>query len=1052
MLTDHAFESGMLFDKELVTDQHRLLQDLTDDYWRLCLSGASPLFLPFLLNKLSPEKLLLLLSRYGTRPIARICPAGPDRDQAEEEGRFQRALEKTAELWPVKARKVKEFLLNWDGLKRNIYAVKRVQQDIASLEALLARRSTDPEDYGSYGRYGESQLSKNVKKGHTLPENPFFRQLEELIVSAGNLAQHYKADLAEIKSGLFDYAVAELPVRKEKENIHFFDDLLLELKRALEKRGGERLSTAIRKRFPAALIDEFQDTDPVQFDIFSGIYKKDAGILFIIGDPKQAIYSFRGADIFSYLKATKNVEQGYTLEKNWRADAGLVAALNSLFSLRKNPFLIPEIVFRPAVSGSGKTRGKMTNAEKRAGQRLLFPQGQSMHIWLIHRSKGDLKPISKERARERIIRAVSGAVAGLVSGEGEGIRPGDIAVLVRKNDHARQMQAGLRRVGVPSVIQSAESLFKSEEARQLHRFLSAVHEPRRAEPLRSALVTDLFGFSARQILDLEEDGPGWLQMLATFQRYRELWLSAGIVSLARTLLGDPHVRSSLFSRPGGERRLTNYLHLVEVLSRISVEEGLEMAGTIKWLSQAMDREEEVQEEYQIRLETDDEAVRIVTIHSSKGLQYPVTFCPFLWDVTDNGKEEVAFHNDNKDLVLDLGSENLKSHREAASREELAENLRLLYVALTRARKRAYIVWGAINRAENSGLAYLLHPLDEGRQRKPWSSLKNLKDRDIRQALSALVDRSDGSIATSALPEDGLPPEPRELGRTEKLVRRRFSGKIVSGFRIASYSSLIRGIEVEQAADHDGNLLGGPQSGEEAGGIFSFPRGARAGRFFHAVFEELDFSEPKEVAPLVGEKIAAYGFGKEWVSVVSEAVNRVLSLPLDGDELVLSKIRREESLREMAFLFPARAFEASNLEKLLVEGDGTTEGLTFITTGGFVRGFVDLVFRYDDRYYLVDWKSNFLGNRLEDYHRSELSRVMADEYYNLQYHLYALALHRHLCRCLPDYEFKNNFGGVYYLFIRGIAPSRGSDFGLYRDLLSEERITAWEKTLAGGPIC
>ncbi|HUV06210.1 MAG TPA: 3'-5' exonuclease, partial [Spirochaetia bacterium] len=854
----------------------------------------------------------------------------------------------------------------------------------------------------------------------------------------------------------------------------------------------------------AALIDEFQDTDPLQYEIFRRIYAGGNGLLYLIGDPKQAIYSFRGADIYAYLEAAAEADRTYTLEKNWRADAGLIRGLNTLFAKTPNPFLFPQIQYRPAESADPEgIEADGAEAEEKSAP---------LQIWFVARPPEHKKPLSKEQAGDRIMDAVAREVSRLLERDGgetlpagcRGLDARDIAILVRTNRQAREMQQRLKAFGIPGIIHGTESLFSTGEASELRRILLAMGDPANERYLRTALASCLFGLTGEELYNLFNDQLEWERRCRQFIAYHELWQKHGFMRMMQVFLSDQDVGSRLLSFPDGERQLTNFLHLVEVLHQIALDEGLGVSGLIKWFERAVGEESEsngasnrpvgARTEEQMRLETDEPAVRIVTIHRSKGLQYPVTFCPFLWDVPKQATGEKAFHDENDRLTLAFDAETWEENRWKAAWEDLAESLRLLYVALTRAKSRCYVAWGNINMAERSAIAYLLHPNTEGERVKAEAPILSksafLTDREIVDELRDLERKAEGGICVTTLPEsgesspvtvpgagpggktttvDGYPPGRVGPPDGSALSFREFKGRIIRDWRLTSFSALTSGRQERpgiEMPDHDELLAGYTRQTEEPGeGIFAFPRGSRAGVFFHALFESLDFRErePARLKGLVADTLAAFGFEGLWEPVILDAVRRVLSLPLDGDRLQLSEIEKRRTLREMEFLFPLARIEPEGMGALFSAIPGTPEpgegshlsakleGLGFQPVRGFLKGFIDLVFVYEGRYYLADWKSNYLGPSIQDYDRDRISRVMEEEYYFLQYHLYALALHRYLSHTLGQYDYERHFGGVYYLFLRGIDPVSGSGYGLFHDRPSEQLIWKLDRYFSGEPL-
>jgi exodeoxyribonuclease V beta subunit len=551
------------------------------------------------------------------------------------------------------------------------------------------------------------------------------------------------------------------------------------------------------------------------------------------------------------------------------------------------------------------------------------------------------------------------------------------------------------------------------------------------------------------------------------------------------------IKRRLLSFPDGDRRLTSLLQLTEIFHRESIEKNLGMTGLLKWIFEKKTDMPSAPEEHLLRLESDEDAVKIITIHKSKGLEYPVVFCPYGWEGSLIKDSEITFHDtdENSGLTLDLGSENRQKHIMLAQNERLAENIRLLYVALTRAKKICYLVWGRINTAETSAMAYLLHGRtirDHERERLDWkkndivSLLKNSfsakRDEDLLEEIKQLASESEGTIEPVPMPLEGVEHSARKE-KKEKRFPRKFSGEIDKTWRISSYSSLVsrQPMDIDRPdrdLHHDAYrrppmieaASSAPPDVRGKKDIFSFPKGARAGIFFHDIFEHLDFEskDPDHLANLVAVKLKGYGFERSWGEAVCHMIENVISTPLlkHRKDFVLSSISREDRINEMEFYFPLRSITPEKLKNIFNERGGVDVPsdvpirlgkLVFAPSKGFMKGYIDMIFRSKGRYYLVDWKSNYLGPRIEDYHQDLLDEVMMEDYYILQCQLYTLAVHLYLRLRMPGYNYKTHFGGAFYIFMRGMEPGRGPESGIYSDLPSLRLIDALEESLVHFPV-
>jgi exodeoxyribonuclease V beta subunit len=919
-----------------------------------------------------------------------------------------------------------------------------------------------------------------MKKGSTRPGHPFFAICQELADAAALVEAGYRTMLVRRQAELHRWLQQELARRKRALNLRSYDDLLLDLQLALARDGGgDLLADTLRGRYQAALIDEFQDTDPLQWRIFARIAGcapsppagegrggGEAGSgkgndatapypLFLIGDPKQAIYSFRGADIHAYIAAARSAgpERRQTLQTNRRSAPSLVGAVNTLFSA-EDPFHSSDITFTPVLSGRDPDQGVLERGE---------PVASPFRFWFCRREEPG-KAAGKGAARGALITAVATEIARLLAGDHtiigrdgtvRPLAPEDIAVLVKSHYQADLVQNALTALAIPSVQHGSATIFETTEAMDWLRILRAAAEPGNARLVREALASPCIGLSSDQIFAMQTDEAAWETWALRFQRFRNAADSGAIMTLAALLLGECGGRQRLLALPSGERRLTNFLHCCELLHQAEREHGGGLEGAATWLERRI-AAPHGGDETLLRLETDDHAVIISTIHASKGLEYPVVFLPFAWD-PPMADARVLFHDDDGSLILDLGTEQRDTvHMAQAAAERDAEAARLFYVAVTRAEFLCYVAWGCINDAFGSPLRRLLH----GERFRDAKSFAAASDSDIMADITALADRAGreyggAPITVSCLPSPEPAPSPRRPAPDTAGLPchcRVLTHPVPDDWRITSFSGMVAGGERhQQPRDYDAVIpadrpdqAAEPPVGDGGGSIFDFPRGAAAGTCLHELFERLDFARMTEkgVEDICRERLACNGFDPCWLPALQRLVRDVTSAPVltDIPGFSLSCLKRGSWQAEMEFFLPLAGIDTARMTGLF---DGLVapsrhgpfsevlETLRIRETRGMLHGFIDLVFEHAGRYYLADWKSNHLGGHREDYLPGELIAPMAGHAYILQYHLYTLALDRLLQLRLPGYRYETHFGGILYLFVRGISADNG-ECGIYRD--------------------
>jgi exodeoxyribonuclease V beta subunit len=1084
VLVEHAFESGAPFDSALVPDVKPLEREVVEDFWRREVAAASPLFAAYAAARgFTPEGFMKLSGRNAGFLEPRIVPRADAPETEHEEGAYRKAFDSAASAWAGSREEVSRILLEDKGLNRTKFNPSRVRALIRAMDIHMVPGRVDPLLFEGFEKFTASFIRKGTKKKHPPPEHDFFHRCESLGKAGEDLHRAFEKRLLGLKVRLFHEVEEGLRRKKSLRNSRSFDDLLREVMEALTGKTGASLAAALRARYGAALIDEFQDTDPLQYGIFKRLFGEERCPLFLIGDPKQAIYGFRGADVFAYMEAAREAGRRYTLPRNYRSEPDLVQAVNALFLGRKNPFALEDIPFH-AVEPAGREK-PIPPLTMSGGAEPPF------RIWL---ARGDEQEppgakIPKGPGRDLIARAVASEVVRLAaagrSGEarigGEPLQEGDMAVLLRTNREARVMQRVLARRGVASVLYTTSSLFETEEADETARILGAMARPENGGLLRAALTTVVLGCDAPGLESVFSGDSAREALTARFFAYHETLAQSGFFQAFRELLNRENVLTRLLCLPDGERRATNLLHLSEVLHRAEAERGLGMEGLLKWFLEQRDPATRGTEEEPLRLESDRQVVKLVTIHKSKGLEYPVVFCPFIWKGSKlpDRQGPVTFHDMEEEsrLTIDLGTEGevRERHIDLAEREILSENLRILYVAFTRARNRCYTVWGRFNEAETSAPAYLFHSREGAEPggdpvRACASGFAELSDSDVRADLEALREASAGAIDIAPLPGDDAVLPPLRPETPPRLRARAFNGEIDRSRGIASFSSLTSsGRHAGETPDRDSRPHVSPpvdtgtadalRDGRKPAGLQAFPGGARSGTCLHSVMESLDFTDPdpSSISAVVRDRLRDHGFDPSLEGAVLRMVEAVLSTPLDPERegLRLDRISMKDRLTELSFFLPLNRLTPAALAKALIPHTGEFPGgripeqigrLRFAPVRGFMRGFVDLVFRFKNQWFIVDWKSNDLGPAMEDYSPDRMASAMEDGLYTIQYLFYTLALDRYLSFRIKDYDYSSHFGGVYYVFLRGVDPDRGPGSGVFRALPPEALILGLRKAL------
>lgn len=1013
MLSLNAFESGMLFEQQLIEDESRLRYQACADFWRRhCYPLTRDIAAVIHDVWKGPRDLLKSLDRWlqGEAPQLKSPPA-PNETLAERHQQIIARIDSLKQQWREQVGEIEGVLEN-SGLDRRKFNRGNQGKWMEKVNAWAQEETLSYQLPDALEKFAQSFLLERTKAGGEPPVHPLFSAVESLLASSLTLTDLVLARaMVEIRD-----AVAR---EKRRRGELGFDDMLSRLDEALRGDSGETLASAIRQRFPVAMIDEFQDTDPQQYRIFRRIWRRQPETaLLLIGDPKQAIYAFRGADIFTYMKARGDVAAHYTLDTNWRSSPGMVGSVNRLFSLSDNPFMFHEIPFLP-VKAAAKNKGLRFTVDA--------ADVPAMNVWLMPGDtigSGDYQTFMAQLCATQIRDWLSAGQRGrALLWRGETSRPvqaSDITVLVRNRLEAAQVREALQTLGIPSVyLSNRDSVFETLEAQELLWLLQAVLAPERENTLRSALATSMFGLTALDIENLNQDEQAWDALVEEFSEYRQIWRQRGVMPMLRALMTARHIAENLLATRGGERRLTDILHISELLQEAASQLESEHA-LVRWLAQHIAEPDSNAASQQMRLESDKHLVQIVTIHKSKGLEYPLVWLPF---IARFRKQDQAFYHDRETFaaVLDLGQD--EASLELAEAERLAEDLRLLYVALTRAVWHCSLGVAPLSSRKSGNSDFHLSAL--GRLLQAGEAM------DAAGLAARLADFCHGDIALQIPGELDITPWQAPAATIPRLSARELQRRIADDWRVTSYSGLQQhgfsgGQDLLPRLDVDaagvGEVVEEPQLTPH-----QFPRGAAPGTFLHSLFEELDFTQPVPEG-WMAEKLQLSGFDAQWAPVLTDWLGGVLKTRLPGPDIALNQLAARDKQVEMAFYLPiAQLLTAERLDALIRQYDplsADTPPLDFRQVRGMLKGFIDLVFRHEGRYYLLDYKSNWLGEDREAYTRPAMEQAMRAHRYDLQYQLYSLALHRYLRHRLADYDYDRHFGGVIYLFLRGMDGQEG----------------------------
>lgn len=1065
-LEERAFESGAPFASTLLTDDAELLERIALDWWARRVASSPEAARVVTEYGWTPEKAISLLEARASHPSTLLEPA----IDLESES-IEALVARIAEFAPtVPARwDAEAFAATVAEQKWNESAVLHTPEGLQALaEAVAQATAGDVRALRRLRDVAPSRCGVNRRSPTRLAlfaDNPFVAAcaaLEEL---------HAKLVVAVVTTFLVEVFDCFDRVKRERHLLGF-DDMLRRLHDRLDEQGASGpLATALRGRFDAVLIDEFQDTDAFQWKIFSTAF---TGIpVWIIGDPKQAIYRFRGADIHTYLEAAASVDRPTTIGTNHRSTKDLVDAMNRLFQETPQPFGVEKIRY-------DEVTAEATLDAFDCGDR----QGRALHWWTLRSELEGERQWSTRGAKVRIRRQLVAEVVRLLDHGRVGDRPclpRDIAILVRTHAEAQCIQQELRAARVPSVVGKSGDVLHTPEAREVIAVLRAVATPRDGAQVRGALATRIWGENAERIHRLLDPSHAaeWHEIVEGLERDRERWLREGVLPTLQSILTRRHAWERLLPCDDGTRRATNLRHLLELAHGYEQEGDRGPDALLARIASESAEGAPDAERRELRLETDADAVQILTIHRSKGLQFPIVFCPDLWTATKGrGNESVRIDGEVR-LAAVMRSKELPSrHKNARQLERQLEDVRLAYVALTRARYRCYVAWAEvvkgsrIDRGKSRGLVRVL-----GDAQPPGERIHSLCDdhRPVMRGEELGLEAPPMPRWRPAETADGHSLAFRRSTRTREDLRPRVTSSFTS---LTARKAAMRVVEeqgerevVEDVRDLDETIDGDAHEERPAAtptGIFAFPAGRDEGHVVHAIFEHLDFADAgteksRQLVertltrwPAVARRAAKHD--PEPAATLDAMVMRVCSVVDPDIGVALREVPLARTLREWEFHLHAPRLGAGGIATALRSADDPALSPAYLdslaaldrgTVDGFLKGVVDLLFEHRGRYWIADWKSNRLGriNSATDYDRAAMHQAMEEHHYVLQYHIYMLAVHRFLSARVPGYDYDTHIGGVRFLFVRGIEAEPTT--GWYMTRPARRTVEALDAWLSGG---
>ncbi|MDX2471235.1 MAG: exodeoxyribonuclease V subunit beta [SAR324 cluster bacterium] len=1057
VLKENAFETGLSLGTQLITDSSSIIAEITADFWA---SETYPLARPYIeflqANRFFSSQLIKLYKHRENHPKGQLYPhkqyTSPP-DLAAYEALFNR----TKASWAKGNKALEEFLTKNkpDGRK---YQDRYMENRIFKVDQFFNNSRLQTSKLPSELQYFQASNYFEWSKKE-MPEPPeLMYELDEFEKEFVEITEALTKWLYGLLCRYVDFTQTESKLKKELREEVDFNDLLSLFVAALEGPQGPNLISILQKRFHAALIDEFQDTDKGQYFIFNSIFGE--GRLFMIGDPKQSIYSFRGADMGAYLKASANVANKTHLDTNYRSDPKLVQALNYLYQRAEKPFLIPEI------------ESKVLNFRDQVKDR--FPSSCKLLYWPLsnqptHGRAKNSNQIQSAYGDEAVPKLVAAEVLDLLSSKTK-TEPKDIAILTRNNKQVLAIQRELEKWGVPVSAQTDQSLLLLNETEELLLILKAMLEPHNLKFIKNALSTSLMGLAAQEIYELNFDQQALGVWMEKFQLWSEVWEAQGIYKASRLWVEELNCKVKLLGQKRGETQL-GYLN--QILTLLATKEQAQMFNPYELLNWLEQEKVENPKAYEAQPVVGGSAVAILTAHKSKGLEFSIVICPYLGTAKDENLRHLeAFYKEGEEeITIPLTLEILEGFKAELETQRLSEDLRLLYVALTRAKHKLIMLLSPIGQYQRSAFAYLLFF-----QASPFTvvsefqkSLKDMGPDDLKHQVLGLCEASQGLIEFAEVTEniDLTTWEPAQI-QNQNFAALELKSKVDQSHKITSFSALTRFAGHADKAlwenrEEDPETLLSFPIGETAEVVLKdFPKGAKAGNFFHELFENIGFSSfsIETSNELINSTLGRYQFSEELNPTVNQAVTDILSTPLKTDigAITLKALPQDQIFAELDFIFPIlKDLTPSKLASVIslheealgpfFKGYGAlVEELNFMKLKGFLKGFIDLTFVHEGKYFIADYKTNFLGDQFKDYSSEKIAESMMEHHYPLQLILYQLAIHRLLTLKIQDYSFATHMGGAFYLYLRGMHP--GQNTGVYFTADTEALVMELDSLMKG----
>jgi len=1007
-LTEYAFESNQMFGAELITDQSDIIEREINQFWRAYITTLPVEILQALDLQLLRKEIVALV------------------ENILEGKTFSYTLAQTPiDNWAA--------FFQYEAIKARLETQKSALEvqilEQIDIHATIIIEQFKVQKPGGFTKYVKALTASAQEFWTLLCDHPKFLR-DHILLLTDAIADLYFKWISltletEVKIQILlkasEEVVSKIQHFKRKNNVLNFDALISNLHHALCATQNTSLEKALRNKFKAIFVDEFQDTDKEQFEIFKTAFGIET-IMFLIGDPKQSIYAWRKADINTYFAAKKFVDQLYSMNTNYRSSTGMIEAMNHFF--------VPETHF--------DTFGFNSSEEKIEYTKVQSPQPSTKGLLLHLQEKAIPLTISEAPKKEDNYSTLIQNIKQLLfsnqykiasKGKSRTIAVEDIGILVRNKNSAKEIKALLNNEGIPAIVLNDEKLFETEEAVAVSTILKAILEPTLSN-IRQALLTTIINYDLSNIFRLDE-----VKIIHQFQEFKQVWVLDGISALLRNVIAQFQIQQQMLSvnNSGGKRQFANITQLIEVMHKATLYKNFTPEELYQWLKLGINGALSSEDEYLLRIETDEKAINIVTIHSSKGLEYNIVCVPDLSlpiKPVTNGKDKtlksISYRSPEGEYMFSFPHYIKPSEEHWNRLQNDQENRRLLYVAVTRSVYACFLYQNTNARtANNSSFTPFVNAIK-----------RNIED--YRQLISVIefdrqLDVSVENPITIASKLTIAPP----------LIAQKFTLRDTNWMSM-SFSKLNAPHEIERM-ERSMHL---PTKYDQ----FVFQQlkfGAHTGTYLHAILEKIPFHYPNGWKDVITHQTNAYyaQAKEDFKEHVTSLLQHILhaKIEVDEHEVALHLVRNEQRFNEFEFYFPYENLNIKALQQINYEHRTVAiRHFEIAQLKGLMNGFIDLVFEQNGKFYILDWKSNYLGYSLENYNTDGVLAAMNANGYHLQYLIYTVALTRFLRKRKKDFNYERDFGGVIYLFLRG--NRNGEKYGVYTDKPSAALMEAFEQAI------